>query len=91
MHLSLDSHFQHLRHTLQYIKATVACDLQIQQKNLQLHTFSDSDSTGDPVDRKPTMGIYILLDSAPISWAIKKQSTVARSSTEAEYRALALR
>ncbi|CAN6583600.1 unnamed protein product [Malus baccata var. baccata] len=40
--------------------------------------------------KRSTSGFVIFLGSNPISWASKKQHTVSRSSTEAEYRALAI-
>ncbi|WJZ81726.1 hypothetical protein VitviT2T_001549 [Vitis vinifera] len=59
------------------------------QSPLVLRAFSDADWAGDPTDRRSTTGYCFLLGSSLISWRSKKQTFVARSSTEAEYRALA--
>ena len=56
----------------------------------QLTGWSDSDWGGDVDDRKSTGGYVYTLAGAAISWKSKKQTTVALSSTEAEYVAAAL-
>jgi hypothetical protein len=44
---------------------------------------------GDVGDRKSTTGFVIYLNKNPISWKSRKQNTVALSTCEAEYMALA--
>jgi hypothetical protein len=58
-------------------------------KPLSITAFSDADWRAYSNDRKSTLGLCIYLESDLVSWWSKKQTLVAQSSTEAEYRSLA--
>jgi hypothetical protein len=45
---------------------------------------------GDPDDHKSTTSYKVFLCPSLVLWCAKKQSIVSRSSTEAEYRAIAM-
>jgi len=83
-------HYAAAQHILRYIKANPSQGLFFPADNqIQLKAFSDSDWGTCPDTRKSTTGFCIFLGSSLVSWKSKKQGTVSRSSTEAEYRALA--
>jgi hypothetical protein len=56
---------------------------------MMISAFSDADWAGDVDDRRSTGGFAVFLGSNLISWTARKEATVSRSSTEAEYKALA--
>ncbi|XP_020673360.2 uncharacterized protein LOC110092978 [Dendrobium catenatum] len=89
MHNPLLLHFQLLKCVLRYLNGTLHHGLFLPQTDLLLIAYSDSDWAGDQLDRKSTTGYCIFLGTALLSWSVKKQTTVARSSTEAEYRSMA--
>ncbi|GJZ41736.1 transposon ty3-I gag-pol polyprotein [Tanacetum coccineum] len=57
---------------------------------VQLTTYCNSDWASCPMTRRSTTWYCILLGNSPISWKSKKQGVVSRSSTEAEYREMAI-
>ena len=79
-------HYAVVLRILRYLKGTLFHGLFYSaQSPLVLRAFSDADWARDPTDRKSTTGYCFLLSS---SLRIKKQTFVACSGTEAEYRAL---
>ena len=54
-----------------------------------IEVFTDVDWAGSITDRKSTSGYCTFVWGNLITWSSKKQDVVARSSAEAEYRAMA--
>jgi hypothetical protein len=54
-----------------------------------LSGFSDADWAGCPDDRCSTGGHAVFLGGNLVAWSSRKQPTVSRSSTEAEYKSVA--
>ena len=84
------THMQALKRILRYLKSTITHGLHLTKSlNKSLIGFCDADWAGDTSDRKSTGAYLIYFGPNVISWSCKKQPTVARSSTEAEYRTIA--
>ncbi|KAM1452490.1 hypothetical protein ACFX2I_039449 [Malus domestica] len=88
MQVPMISHFTAVKRILRYLKGSLNHGISYSSGELILKAFSDADWAGDPNDRRSTTGLVVFLGNNPISWSSKKQQTVSRSSTEAEYRAL---
>ena len=88
-----DADWVMIKHVLRYVKGTLNHKLLYtkSKSDLCLVGASDSDWGSSVDDRRSTTGYVFMLNPAgpPISWKSKKQPTVALSSCEAEYMALA--
>lgn len=83
-----------VKHVLRYLKGTtnkMLCFRRNDSETLGLVAHSDVDWAADATDRRSTTGYCVSLskNSSLISWKTKKQPTVALSTCEAEYMALA--
>lgn len=84
------NHYAVVLRILRYVKGTMFHGLRFRfDSPLILYAYTDSDWAGDPTDRRSITGNCFFLGHSLISWKSKKQTVVSRSSTEAEYRALA--
>jgi hypothetical protein len=90
MHAPTSVHFAAVKRVLRYLKGSLNSGLHYSKGPFNLIAYCDSDWAGNPDDRKSTTGYGVFLGPNLISWSTKKQHTVSRSSTEAEYRALSL-
>jgi len=82
-------HWTAVKRILRYLKGTPDGGITFgTNPNSTLTGYSDSDFANDRDKRKSVTGYVYLLNGGAICWSSKRQSTVARSTTEAEYMAL---
>lgn len=56
--------------------------------HLRIQAYTDVDWAGNLVDRRSTSGYFTLVGENLVTWRSKKQSVVALSSVEAEFRGI---
>ena len=90
MHAPTTAHYAALLRVLRYLRSTITRSLFYSSDSpLTLRAYSDAGWADDPDTRRSTTGYCIFLGTSLISWRSKRQEVVSRSSTEAEYRAMA--
>jgi hypothetical protein len=87
------AHMTACKRVLRYLKGTPDLGLTLGgaepiQGAIRITTYSDSDWGANRDDRRSTTGYIVMLASSVISWASKRQASVALSSCEAEYYAI---
>lgn len=86
-----ETHWQHLKRVVRYLKGTLTNKLNFQITNDEpIVGYVDADWASDVADRKSVSGYIFKIFGCTVSWCSKKQQTVAKSSSEAEYIALSL-
>ena len=90
LHAPTTVHLTAAKRIVRYVKNALNIGLNFSKSSSTLlSAFSDSDWAGCLDDRRSTGGFAVFFGPNLISWCARKQATVSRSSTEAEYKALA--
>jgi hypothetical protein len=82
-------HWTAVKRILRYLRGTPDLKLTLGgESKLVLNAYADADWGGCLDQRKSTTGYIIRLGKSVISWRSRRQPTVAKSTTEAEYMSL---
>lgn len=86
MHDPREPHLALIKRILRYVKGSMSAGLQLGSGAIDhLTAYSDADWVGCPDTRRSTSGFCVFLGDNLVSWSSKRQTTVSRSSAEAEY------
>jgi hypothetical protein len=87
-----EEHLAAVKRILRYEEGTTSYKLTLggEPAAMKLEGWSDADWAANDIDRKSISGYCFKLGAGAVSWKSKKQTSVALSSTEAEYMALTL-
>ncbi|KAA0045027.1 Beta-galactosidase [Cucumis melo var. makuwa] len=91
MQAPYEKHMEAVKRILRYLKTTPGKGLMFKKTDKKtIGAYTDSDWAVFVVDRKSTSGYCTFVWDNLVTWRSKKQSVVARSRAEAEYRAMSL-
>jgi hypothetical protein len=83
------SHLTLVKRVLRYVRGTMDFGLHLRaSSSTSLTAYSDADWAGCPDSCRSTSGYCVYYGDGLIYWSSKRQTTVSRSSAEAEYRAV---
>ncbi|KAL0419083.1 UNVERIFIED_CONTAM: putative mitochondrial protein [Sesamum radiatum] len=84
-----ECHWSVVLHVVRYLKGCQSQGLFLPASNtLELSIFSDADWATCRDSRRSLTGFCVYLGNVIVSWKTNKQSTVSRSTAEAEYRSI---
>ncbi|CAH9134340.1 unnamed protein product [Cuscuta epithymum] len=91
MHAPRTTHLVAVKRISRYLQGTLDHGLWLRPTSRAtcVLAYSDADWAGCPDTSRSTTGFAVFLGPNLVSWKSKKQPTVSKSSTEAEYRAVA--
>ena len=83
-----ESHWGAVKRVFRYLQGKHLCLRYSKDADCNLNGYCDASWVSDPVDSRSTTGYIFGLQGGAICWNSRRQSTVALSSTEAEYLSL---
>ncbi|KAL0559507.1 hypothetical protein IC582_004120 [Cucumis melo] len=91
MQAPYEKHMEAVNKILRYLKNTHGKGLMFRKTNKKtIEAYTNSDWTGSVIDRMSTFDYCTFVWGNLVTWRCKKKSVEARSSAEAEYRAISL-
>lgn len=91
MHDPREMHLQAVNKILQYLKGSPGKRILFKRGGFMvLEAYTDADYAGSLVDRRSSFGYCTFLGWNLVTWAVKRQNIVARSSAKSEFRSMAM-